>query len=321
MKNIPSFFYSLILLLMPVLFSTCSPKSDKLVIGYIQITQDPVLDVAKSSLLKALSDSGFVDGKNITILDKNAQGDMSMIPAILQSFVSQQVDIVVTNSTPCMVAAAQMVKDIPVVFTVAFSPEQVGLKKVPANLYGVYDPLNAPQFVDIVQKCIPGIKKIGLPFNNAEPNASYSAKVFGEEFKNRGIEVVNTSVSSSNDIMMAGQYLTQEGIDALVVSADNTLYLGLNTLAGVADKAGIPLFVSDPGQTIKGAALGFGVNYEKWGYMSGLKMVDILKKRNALAPKIIPIVDCILVINKKAAAKQHLIIPQELYSQASQVIE
>lgn len=306
---------------MALFLSSCGPKSDKLVIGYIQITQDPVLDFAKASLFKALSDSGFVDGKNITILDKNAQGDLSMIPTILQSFVSQQVDIVITNSTPCMVAAAQMVKDIPVVFTVAFSPQQVRLKKIPANLYGVYDPLKAAEFVDIIQKCIPGIKKIGLPFNNSEPNASYSAQVFGDEFKARGIEVLTTSVNSSNDIMMAGQYLTQRGIDAIVVSADNTLYLGLNALADVADKAGIPLFVTDPMQTNKGAALGYGVNYEKWGYMSGLVAVSLLKKRPSPTHKIIPIEDCSLIINKQSAKKQHLNIPPELYSQAAQVIE
>ena len=302
------------------LISSCTQKSDKLVIGYVQITPDPVLDIAKASLFQALKDSGYVDGQNITILDKNAQGDLSMIPMILQSFVSQQVDVIVTNSTPCLVAAAQMVKDIPVVFTVAFSPQQVGMKKVPANLYGVYDPLKAGPFVDIIQKCIPGLKKIGLPFNNSEPNASYSAKVFGDEFNKRGIEVINTSVNSSNDIVMAGQYLTQNNIEAMVVAADNTLYLGLNALASVANKAGIPLFVADPMQTFKGAALGYGVNYEKWGYMSGLKVVDILKKRPDKSQNIILIEDMSLIINKKAALKQGLTIPEEIYSAANKII-
>jgi putative ABC transport system substrate-binding protein len=304
----------------PLIFS-CNTKSDKLVIGYIQITPDPILDVAKTALFKALKDSGFVDNLNITILDKNAQGDLSMIPMILQSFISQQVDIVITNSTPCMVAAAQMVKDIPIVFTVAFSPDQLGLKKVPENLFGVYDPLRVTEFVDIVQKCIPGLKKIGLPFNNSEPNAVYSSKVFGAEFTRRGIEVVNTSVTSSNDIMMAGQYLVQENVEAFVVTADNTLYLGLNTLANVANKASIPLFVTDPMQTNKGAALGYGTNYERWGYLSGLKAVDILKKRSPNGLKISTTQDYNLIINKKAATLQKLNIPQELSDTAEKILE
>jgi putative tryptophan/tyrosine transport system substrate-binding protein len=321
MKKIISLVIILFLFSVALLTTSCTKKTDKPVIGYIQITPDPVLDMAKSSLFKALADSGFVDGKNIKVIEKNAQGDLAMIPMILQSFISENVDIVVTNSTPCMVAAAQMVKNIPVVFTVAFSPEQVGLKQVPDNLYGTYDPLKASDFVDIVQKCIPGIKKVGYPFNNSEPNASFSAKVYGDEFRKRGIEVVTTSVNSPNDIMMAGQYLTQKGVEAMIVAADNTLYLGLNTLASVADKARTPLFVAEPNYVDKGAALGYGVRFDDWGYRSGLKVVDILKNRPDDTHKISALMDCGLIINKKAASKQGLTLPQELLDKADKIIE
>ncbi len=70
----------------------CSPKEKKTTIGYIQITEDEVLNKAKKGLFDALSDSGFIDGQNIRIIDNNAQGDLSMIPTILQSFKSQGVD-------------------------------------------------------------------------------------------------------------------------------------------------------------------------------------------------------------------------------------
>jgi len=291
------------------------------VIGYIQIAQDPILDVAKASLFKALADSGFISGKNITILDNNAQGDLSMIPMILQSLVSRPVDVVVTNSTPCMVAAAQMVKEIPVVFTVAFEPKQVGLKSIPANLSGVYDSLKAGEFADILVKCIPGLKKVGMPYNTAEPNAVYSVKVIRAVLVARGIQVVTSPVNSPNDIMMAGQSLAQQEIGAFVVAADNTVYLGLNTLAAVADKASIPLFVTDPMHTRQGAVLGFGADYEKWGYASGLKVVDLLKHRNGIARKIMPLGQYSLIINKNAAGMQHLLIPKEISDRATQVIE
>ncbi len=75
---------------------------------------------------------------------------------ILQSLIARPVDVVVTNSTPCMVAAAQKVKAIPVTFPVAFEPKQVGLKSIPANLSGLYDSLQAGEFADILVKCIPG---------------------------------------------------------------------------------------------------------------------------------------------------------------------
>jgi putative ABC transport system substrate-binding protein len=295
-----------------------SPK--KVTVGYVQITQDPVLDAAKAGVFRALSDSGFVDGVNIRVLDNNAQGDISMISTILQSLLSQNVDLVITNSTPCMTAAAQAVRITPVVFTVAFGPEQVGMKTIPENLFGVFDPLKADEFVDLIIECIPNLKRIGIPYNNAEPNAEYSVKMLSKEFSARGITLVTASVASSNDILQAGQYLAGQQIDAIVAAADNTVYLGLPILAKLASEQHIPLFVTDPLQAEKGAAIGLGANYDQWGYQAGLKAVEILKGRTPYQNKIEPILNYNLIINSKACAEQGLQIPESVSARASQVI-
>ncbi|HOO85879.1 MAG TPA: ABC transporter substrate-binding protein [Prolixibacteraceae bacterium] len=304
-----------------VILSTlaCTQGEKKIKIGYIQITEDPVLNTAKEGLFKALADSGFIDGQNIRIIDNNANGDLSMIITILQSLQSQGVDMIITNSTPCMVSAAQIIKEIPVVFTVAFSPEQVKLKSTPENLYGVYDPYNSTDFVSLMQKFIPGLKKVGLPFNNAEANAEFSAKKLSAEFNARGIEVITANVNSPNDIINAGQYLADKNVDALLAAADNTVYLGLNALANIADEKEIPLFVTDPNQSEKGAAVGMGVNYERWGYLSGQKAVELLKGRT-LNKKIEPITEMEFIINQKAATAQKLQIPQDILEKATKVI-
>lgn len=298
----------------------CHQGQRKITVGYLQITQDPVLDAAKNGVFRALADSGFVDGVNIKVLDKNAQGDLSMINMILQSFLSQNVDLIITNSTPCMTAAAQTVSKIPVVFTVAFSPGQVGMKSTPENLYGVFDPLKAGEFVDLILKCIPDAKRIGIPYNNAEPNAEYSVKMLGMEFSARGITLVKASVTSSNDILQAGQYLAGQQIDALVAAADNTVYLGLPVLAKLASEQHIPLFVTDPLQTEKGAAIGLGANYAQWGYQAGLKSVEILKGRTSSVNRIEPIINYDLIINRKACAEQGLVIPESVTANATRII-
>lgn len=298
----------------------CQSGPEKLTIGYVQITQDPVLDAAKSGVFRALGDSGFVDGINIKVLDNNAQGDLSMINTILQSQISQNVDLIITNSTPCMAAAAQTVRTIPVVFTVAFGPEQIGMKTVPGNLFGIYDPLKAREFVDLIQECIPGLKRVGIPYNNAEPNAEYSVKVLSGEFSSRGITLLTAAVTSPNDILQAGQYLAGQEIEAFVVAADNTVYLGLPVLAKLASEQKIPLFVADPLQAQKGAAVGFGVNYEQWGYQAGLKAVEILKGRPPVINRIEPIVNYDLIINRKACIDQGLIVPAKVADRAKSSI-
>jgi putative tryptophan/tyrosine transport system substrate-binding protein len=304
-----------------VSLASCQPGEKKTTIGYVQITQDPVLDAARAGVFRALSDSGFIDGQNIKVLDNNAQGDLSMINMILQSLLSQNVDMIITNSTPCMTAAAQTVRNIPVVFTVAFSPEQIGLKSTPGNLNGVYDPLNVEEFADLIIECIPGLKRVGIPYNNAEPNAEYSTKVLSSEFSRRGLTLVTASVTSTNDILQAGQYLAGQHIDALVASADNTVYLGLPVLAKLASKENIPLFVTDPLQAEKGAAIGLGADYDQWGYQSGLLAVDILKGRTSSGNRIEPTLKYNLIINRQACAEQGLVVPETVIVRATRVID
>jgi len=303
-----------------VTLAACQPAEKKITIGYVQITQDPVLDAAKAGVFRALADSGFIDGQNIKVLDNNAQGDLSMINTILQSLLSQNVNLIITNSTPCMTAAAQTIRNIPVVFTVAFSPEQIGLKTTPGNLNGVYDPLNVEEFVDLMMECIPYLKRIGMPYNNAEPNAEYSAKVLSKEFSRRGLALVTASVTSTNDILQAGQYLAGQQIDALVASADNTVYLGLPVLANLASGEKIPLFVTDPLQAEKGAAIGLGADYDQWGYQAGLIAVDIVKGRASSGNRIEPISNYNLIINRKACAEQGLLVPETVTSRATRII-
>lgn len=318
MKTISFFLLTISLF---VIFS-CNGKQDVIKIGYVQIAQDPSLDFAKEGVFKALKDSGFIDGENVKILDNNAQGDISLIPSILQSLVSQNADIIITNSTPCMMAASQMVKDIPVVFTVAFSPADMGLKNIGENIYGVYDPFDAEKFVNLTINLIPGLKKIGLPYNNTERNAEFSAKKLIDQFKKMDIEVVTTSVNSSNDILIAGNYLKDKNVEAIIVGADNVINLGQGVLGKLAGENDIPLIVTEPMNAEKGAAVGFGASYTDWGYDAGLKAVKILKGQVINSDdKITPISKYSLIINKKASLEQGLIISDTITYKADKIIE
>lgn len=314
--------FLLTILLTAVGFFSCNEKKGLTTIGYIQIAQDPSLDYGKNGFLKALKDSGYVDGENIKIIDNNAQGDLSMIPTIIQNFISQNVDVIVTNGTPCMISASQLVKNIPVVFTVSFSPEDMGISPVPDNLYGTYDPYDVKSFADLILTLKPGLKKIGLPYNNTERNAEYSAKKMISEFRSRGIEVVTTSVTSPNDIQTAGNYLCDRNVEAVIVAADNVVNLGQSLLGKICNEKGIPLFVSEPMNAEKGAAVGYGVNYTSWGYQSGLKTIELIRGNTIRAEKKIePLKDMMLLINKTALKKQHLIIPDSIMKNADKVID
>jgi putative ABC transport system substrate-binding protein len=131
---------------------------------------------------------------------------------------------------------------------------------------------------------------------------------------------VTASVTSTNDILQAGQYLAGQQIDALVVAADNTVYMGLPVLTKLASGQRIPLFVTDPLQAEKGASIGFGVNYDQWGYQAGLKAVEILKGKTSSENPIEPILTQDLIINRKACAEQGLVVPEKVTGRATRII-
>ena len=289
-------------------------------IGIVQITEAPLLDDARQGVIDSLKEEGFIDGTSIRITYKNGQGDMSSIPLIIKDFVSRRVDMIITDSTPCMVAAAQIVKDIPVVFTVAFSPQQLDMKDTPKNLTGVYDPMAMGDLIQLIKKCIPGIKKIGIPYNPSEQNAVLAAKQVREECRQSGIELVEMNVFSSNEVLQNVEVLAQKKIDAMVVSADNTLSTGMAAVVKIAARKKIPLFVTEPGEVERGACAGIGADFYEWGRQSGKIAAQIIRGRRPEEIPVQPIIAKVLYINVTAAQAQGITFPDDVIKKAAKVV-
>jgi len=314
MKKI--FFLSFLLLS----FLSCTKHKNFPEIGVIQIAEDPVLDISRLAAIKVLQDAGYEDGKNITINYKNAQGDFSNLIMILKAFESNQVDAILTVGTPTMSAAASNIKSIPVVFTVSFSPQQLGIDK-PTNMTGAYDPLDMQGFIRIILDCIPGVNKIGLPFNPSEPNAEYASKQVLIEAEKQNIEVIRMPISNSIEVGQAAQALASKGVKAFVAAADNITYQGIPSISKVAEIAKIPIFVVDPYQTSKGAALGYCANYEEWGKTSGELLLKVLKGNKGESLPIIALKNFDIIINNQSAIKQGLIIPDSIKNKAKEILK
>ncbi len=313
--------YILICILFIFAIFSCSKKSDKLRIGIVQMTDDPVLDIGREGVMRALADAGFKDGENIIIDYKNAQGEISNIIMIINSFIADDVDLIITNSTPCMTAAVQNVKNIPVVFTISFSPEQTGIKNVPPNITGYYDAFMMEEFVELIKQINPNVKTIGVPLNPSEPNSVFASAKFKKEAEKNGINIIEMAVTNASEIMTVGQALAAKNIDAMVVTADNTVYLGINTLSEICIQHKIPLYVTDAFQVEKGAGIGYGLSYSDWGYKSGMYAVDILNGKPVTELPITALSEYQLLINKNFTEKIGLKFSDSLLGRAFKIIK
>ncbi len=311
----------ILLFILILTFNSCSKKNNLYTIGIIQVVDNVVLNDARNAVMESLKEEGFEEGKNLNVIYKNAQGEISNIALILQSFMTENVDMVITLGTPCMAGAAQFIKNKPVVFTVAFSPEQLGIVNAPKTLTGVYDPLDVNGILEVIKTIKPTINKVGIVYNTNEANALYGAANMKKACAKQNLELVEATINTSSEVLQAATTLAQKKVEAFTVIADNIAYVGLESIVKVSLQNKIPLFVSDPSHTHRGALAGKGGDYNEWGRESGKTAARIIKGED---PRNIPVKVLgkqNLILNKKIASELGITFPQELLNKATKVIE
>ena len=322
MKSAKNYVIIVCFLISLVVLSGCSKvKNQKLyTIGIVQIVQDVLLDKATQGVIDALKEEGFTDGKNIKIDYRNAQGEISNIDLILHKFAQEKVDMVITNSSPCLVAASSYIKDIPVVFTVAFHPNQLGIKEVPPNITGAYDPLEMDDFVDLIKEILPDVKKIGVPWNPSESNSRFAVENLRKAIKENYIELVEIPVNTSSEVLQVSQVLVSKKVDAIVVSADNTVHSAFESVVKAAEDGKIPIFVTEPSFVERGACAGLGIEAHDWGRASGRMAARIIKGEKAGEIPYQCLTDKRLYINLDEAREQGIKIIDEILKRADKIL-
>jgi putative ABC transport system substrate-binding protein len=287
-------------------------------IGITQIASHPALDAAREGFLAALKDNGFEEGKNLEVDEQNAQGDPNNAASIAQKFASDKLDLVLAIATPTAQAAAQNIKDIPVLFTAVSDPLGAklveSLEKPGGNLTGTADmhPEALVKNAEFIASDFPNVKKIGTISNQGEDNSVIMVRKAEEEFAKHNIEMVKVAVSNTSEVKQAAESLVGK-IDAFYITLDNTVVDALESVVQVAEENKIPLFVSDKDSLSKGAFATYGFDYYDLGYDTGKMAVEILK--NGANPADMPVryaekLD--LVLNMEAAKKQGIEVTEEM---------
>ena len=170
------FQFSTYLLLISFLSCNSAKNNQSKTIAFLDAFEDATVAQAKKGFFTALKDSGYIQDNNLNVIYRNAQGD---IPALTQSvdfFISQQVDLIATNTTVATISAVQKTNQIPVCMMVSPSPELAGLRNKqgqdPVNLFGVYETL---EYIDtaitLIHEIFPQAKRIGALINQSEPQS------------------------------------------------------------------------------------------------------------------------------------------------------
>ena len=296
--------------------------SGKIKIGVVQIVQHGSLDEANKGFVDALKERGYGPDK-VKIDQENAQGDQSNLKTIVSRFKAEKPKLICAIATPAAQAAANEIKDIPIVGTAITDYTSAKLvqndEKPGGNVTGVSDFASMDAQMDMAGKLIPHAKNVGLIYCSSEVNSEVQANQMKDYCKKHGLAVEERTVNNVNDIQQVAESLVGK-VDYIYVPTDNTLASSIPTLMKITDANKIPVIVGADIMAKDGALAALSVDYYRLGKQTGELAADILDGK--VNPETSPIQhqkDYTIVINKQDAEILGIQIPEEIAKKANMV--
>ena len=294
-------------------------------VGVVQLVQHGALDQANQGMIAGLADNGFVEGENLIVTQENAQNDQSNLQSIAQSFVADEVDIILAIATPAAQVMAANTEEIPIVGTAITSFEGAGLvesDEAPGyNVTGTNDMNPVEEQVNLLLQLVPDAKVIGTIYTAAEVNSQIQVDLLDKVAAAKGLTVEKRTIQNVNDIQQAAQSLVGV-VDALWLPTDNNVASAMPNVVGITDPAGIVTITGEESMTVAGGTATYSFSYYDIGYNAGVMAAQILK--GEADPATLPVQspkaeDLTAVLNMEAIAALGIEVPQDLMDSAKKV--
>lgn len=293
-------------------------------LGITQFVEHPALDSVHKGIVDGLAEAGYQEGKNVTLDYQNAHGEAANTVSIAQKFAGDKDDMVIAIATPSAQAVAKTITDVPIVFSTVTDPVAAQLvatlEKPDKNITGTSDKVSMEKQLELIQKFIPNLKKLGVVYTTSEVNSEVQVKDLEETAKSKGIEVVKAGISSQTEVQMGAQSLAGR-VEAILIPIDNTVVSSFEGVLGVAEQAKIPVFASDIDTVKRGAVATYGIDYYKMGKQTGQMAAKILSGQKVGDTPVEVSKEMDLYINEKAAKTFGLTIPEELAKTAKEIVK
>ncbi|MDQ0560794.1 putative ABC transport system substrate-binding protein [Rhizobium mesoamericanum] len=315
---------SILLAVAATLALTLPAKAEDVTVAVTAIVEHPALDAARKGVLDVLTAAGYKEGENLKFMFESAQGNPATAAQIARQFAGEGPNVIVPISTPSAQAVVSATRDIPVVFTAVSDPLGAQLvknmDKPGGNVTGLSDMSPVAEHVALIKEILPNAKTIGYLYNSGEANSVSLLAVLKSEAEKAGLKVVESAATKSAEVQGAARALVGRA-DAIYVPTDNTIISALEGAVAVAEESKLPLFTADTDSVSRGAIAALGFNYYDVGKQTGEIVVRILKGEN---PGDIPVkvaAGSDLVVNKGAATRMGVTLPENVLKRATKTID
>jgi putative ABC transport system substrate-binding protein len=277
---------------------------------------------------KDLADAGFVDGKNLTIEYRWANGQASQLPELAADLVRREVSVIVAvSSQPATLAAKAATSSIPIVFTWPGDPVAAGLARSlnrpggNATGIGTLNDELAAKRLGLLRETVPQATPISVLFNPADPSAEAMSKDLQTHARKLGVQLELVYAGSDSEIDAAFASLASKPGGALLVNADPFFFIRRTRITALAARHKIPAVYYDREFAVGGGLMTYGTNLPTMWGQAGSYVARILKGEK---PGDLPVAQPTkfeLVINLKTAKALGLAMPDRVLALADEVIE
>lgn len=254
-------------------------SSDTYTVGICQLMEHDALDAATQGFKDALTEAL---GDKVTFKEQNAQGDSNTCSTIINSFVSEKVDLILANATPALQSAAAGTNEIPILGT-AVTEYGVALEidgfdgTVGGNISGTSDLAPLTEQAEMILEWFPDAQKIGLLYCSAEPNSQYQVDTVKAYLEEKGLSCEYYAFSDSNDLSAVATNAASNS-DVIYIPTDNTAASNTEMINNICLPAKVPVIAGEEG-ICKGCGVAtLSISYYDLGVATGKMAVKILSE-------------------------------------------
>jgi putative ABC transport system substrate-binding protein len=305
--------------------AVCAQQRAAPVIGFLGVGSPGSQAALVVAFREGLSEAGWVEGQNLTIEYRWAEGRLDRLPALAADLVERKVDVIAAMAgTPAAVAAKGATSTIPIVFSGGDPVERglvASLARPGGNLTGVSSLDLSPKRLEMISELVPKARLIALLVNPNNAIAEAVIEHAQEAARTKRVQLHVLKASTESEIEAAFTTLAQTRVDGLIQPSDALFNCRLDQLVALASRHAVPAIYDWREYPAAGGLISYGPSLTGIFRQLGVYAGKIL---NGAKPADLPVQQPTkfeLVINLKTARALGLTVPPSILARADEVIE
>jgi putative ABC transport system substrate-binding protein len=297
------------------------------VIGFLSVVSPAQFEQRLAGFRQGLNETGYVEGQNLTVENRWAEGRYDQLPALAAELVDRRVGVIVAYTDAAALAAKAATRTIPIVFLNGDDPVKLGLvsslNRPGENITGVswFGVDLGPKQLSLLHELVPNAAVIALLLDQNVPDAASQATQVQEAARTLGLQITVLNARTDSDVDAAFATLMQARAGSLIVGAGASLVNRRGQIIALAKRHAIPTIYGFREYAVDGGLISYGNSVPNAFRQAGIYTGRILKGAKPADLPVVQVSKFELVINRKTAQELGLKISGDLLSIADEVIE